>query len=199
MIEKLTGILDTLLQNSVILDVQGVGYGVQVSAKTLTELPPVGQKVSLWIEHILRQDHQQLCGFYGWEERHCFQALLNVQGVGVRVALAILSALTPDELKIAIARQDRLALTQAEGVGAKIAGRIVLELKDKLLTGAATSTADVVLPSPSMEDVVAGLISLGYSRAEASTALSKTLKDNPTHTAPEVLIRLSLQKLAKAS
>lgn len=199
MIAKLTGILDSVTHTHLILDVQGVGYWVQVSAKTIAKLPEVGQKTILWIEHVIRQDHQHLCGFFDQDERHCFQALLTVQGVGTRVALAILSALTPDELRAVIGRQDRLALTQAEGVGAKIAGRIVLELKDKIFNSTSVHPAEFKSPHTNTQDVLSGLISLGYSKAEASAALSKTLQDNSIQTTPETLLRLSLQKLAKAS
>lgn len=199
MIAKLTGILDSIHDGHLILDVQGVGYWVQVSARTLDQLPDVGQKLSLWIEHLVRQDHQQLCGFYDPDERHCFQLLLTVQGVGAKAALSILSSLSPERLRNAIAQQDRLSLTQAEGVGAKIAGRIVLELKDKIFSAAGALPIHTSSPTSAIQDALSGLLGLGYSKAEASLALTKTMQENPNNTTPETLIRLSLQKLAKTS
>lgn len=195
MITKLTGYIDSVSDDSVVLDVQGIGYLVHASAKTLAQIPEAGQKFSLWIEHIIRQDHQQLCGFYDLQERQCFRLLLTVQGVGVRVALAILSALGNDGLRNAIDQQDRLALTQAEGVGAKIAGRIVLELKDKMAGGPINPIANAT-PS-SVQDAFLGLTGLGYSKSEASLALTKTMQEAPPNISAETLIRLSLQKLAK--
>ena len=198
MITKLTGYLDSISDDSVVLDVQGIGYLVYTSAKTLAQLPETGQKFSLWIEHIIRQDYQQLCGFYEPQERQCFRLLLTVQGVGVRVALAILSALGIDGLRNAIDQQDRLALTQAEGVGAKIAGRIVLELKDKMLSGPITPLTTTAAPSTSaVQDALSGLLGLGYSKSEASLALTKTMQEASPNISAETLIRLSLQKLAK--
>lgn len=196
MITKLTGQLDSVLEDHLVIDVQGVGYFVHASSKTLGKLPEPGQKFSLWIEHIIRQDHQQLCGFYDLDERHCFRLLLTVQGVGVRVALAILSALGVDGLKTAIMQQDRLILTQAEGVGAKIAGRIVLELKDKVSNISSTAPINVTAGSSAVQDALAGLLALGYSKSEASHALTKTLQDAPPNVSTETLIRLALQKLS---
>jgi Holliday junction DNA helicase RuvA len=197
MITKLTGYLDSIADDHLVIDVQGVGYLVHASAKTLSQLPEPDQKFSLWVEHIIRQDHQQLCGFYDPQERQCFRLLLTVQGVGVRVALAILSALGVDGLRNAIAQQDRLILTQAEGVGAKIAGRIVLELKDKMFSGPVTLPVSTVFSSSAVQDALSGLLSLGYSKSEASLALTKTLQESLPNVSAETLIRLSLQKLAK--
>ncbi len=198
-IAKLTGILDSIHDGHLIIDVQGVGYWVQVSARTIDQLPDLGQNLSLWIEHIIRQDHQQLCGFYDPDERHCFQLLLTVQGVGAKAALSILSNLSPERLRAAISQQDRLSLTQAEGIGAKIAGRIVLELKDKIFNASGSLPMQTTSPTSSIQDALSGLLGLGYSKAEASMALTKTAQENPNNPTPETLIRLSLQKLAKSS
>jgi Holliday junction DNA helicase RuvA len=197
MITKLTGHLDSIADDHLVIDVQGIGYLVHASAKTLTQLPELGQKFSLWIEHIIRQDYQQLCGFYDPQERQCFRLLLTVQGVGVRVALAILSALGVEGLSNAIAQQDRLILTQSEGVGAKIAGRIVLELKDKMFSATVNLSVNTPASSSSVQDALAGLLGLGYSKSEASFALTKTLQESPPNTSAETLIRLALQKLVK--
>ncbi|MBY0462977.1 MAG: Holliday junction branch migration protein RuvA, partial [Alphaproteobacteria bacterium] len=106
MISKLTGILDSTLSDGAIIDVNGIGYFVHTSAKTLAQLPRIGEKITLMIEHIIRQDHQQLCAFYDENERMCFRLLLGVQGVGIKVALAILSVFTPNDLLSAIVHQD---------------------------------------------------------------------------------------------
>ncbi len=194
MIAKLTGTLDSILSDHLIIDVNGVGYYVHVSTKTLARLPQIGQKIILFIEHIIRQDNQLLCGFYDENERTCFRSLLGVQGVGVKVALAILSILTPDELIKAIFHQDKAALMRADGVGAKVAGRIVLELKDKnqnLKTEMAEASS-----SSHIQDALAGLIGLGYSKSEAAAALSKVSIGSDKDSTAATLIRLALQKLA---
>ena len=196
MIAKLTGILDSVSSDCVVVDVAGVGYSVNASVKTLGRLPQMGEKVSLLIEHIIRQDHQQLCGFYDENERQCFRSLLGVQGVGVKVALSILSVLTPDELLSAIVHQDKTMLTRAEGVGPKVAGRIVLELKDKKLGFLSDMPSSIQEGSSSLQDALQGLMGLGYSRSEAAGALSKVVQGAGAEAAPSTLIRLALQTLA---
>jgi len=196
MIAKLTGILDSVTSDCVVVDVGGVGYSVNASVKTLGRLPQVGEKASLLIEHIIRQDHQQLCGFYDENERQCFRSLLGVQGVGVKVALSILSVLTPDELLSAIVHQDKTMLTRAEGVGPKVAGRIVLELKDKKLGFLSDMPSSIQEGDSSLQDALQGLIGLGYSRSEAAGALSKVVQGAGAEAAPSTLIRLALQTLA---
>jgi Holliday junction DNA helicase RuvA len=196
MISKLTGTLDTVLSDGAIIDVNGVGYFVHASAKTLAQLPKIGDKISFMIEHIIRQDHQQLCGFYEENERTCFRLLLGVQGVGVKVALAILSVLTPDELLRAIVHQDKTSLTRAEGVGPKVAGRIVLELKDKKLDFVQNSAQYLPEKSSSIQDALSGLMGLGYSKSEAAGALSKTIQNAGTEASAATLIKLALQNLA---
>ena len=132
MIGKLRGHLDSITSEGVILDVGGVGYLVHVSGRTLGALPPVGESASLLIETHVREDHIHLYGFAEAGERDWFRLLETVQGVGVRHALAILSVLTPGDLTQAVAAQDKRALARASGVGPKLAGRIVAELKDKV-------------------------------------------------------------------
>ncbi|MCX7338830.1 MAG: Holliday junction branch migration protein RuvA [Alphaproteobacteria bacterium] len=198
MIHKLTGIVDSIVDDGLIIDVQGVGYFAHASAKTISRLPAVGEKTALFIEHIIRQDNQQLCGFLDPEERRCFRSLLGVQGVGVKVAIALLSVLSPAELFSAIISQDKTALTRAPGVGAKVAGRIISELKDKnldlslsILTSAAHNT-----PPSTVQDALLGLIGLGYSRAEATLTLSQIVQEKGNAESAETLIRMSLQKLS---
>lgn len=196
MISKLTGTLDSILSDGAIIDVNGVGYFVHTSAKTLAQLPKIGEKITFMIEHIIRQDHQQLCGFYDDGERMCFRLLLGVQGVGIKVALAILSVFTPDELLSAIVHQDKTALMRAEGVGPKVAGRIVLELKDKKLDFVQNSTQALPEKSSPIQDALAGLMGLGYSKTEAAGALSKIIQNAGSEPPAATLIKLALQKLA---
>jgi Holliday junction DNA helicase RuvA len=196
MIAKLTGTLDSILSDHLIIDVNGIGYLVYASTKTLARFSNVGEKIILFIEHIIRQDNQILCGFYDENERTCFRSLLGVQGVGVKVALAILSILTPDELVKAIFHQDKAILMRADGVGAKVAGRIVLELKDKNQNLSATITNST--SSSNIQDALAGLIGLGYSKSEAAFALSKVSLDSGEDSTAATLIRLALQGLASS-
>ncbi|RME63240.1 MAG: Holliday junction branch migration protein RuvA, partial [Alphaproteobacteria bacterium] len=131
MIAKLSGLLDSVGADWAIVDVGGVGYLVYCSAKTLAGLPAPGARVALAIETHVREDHIHLYGFSGMRELAWFRMLQGVQGVGARVALAILSVLGPDQLGVAIAAQDAKAVARASGVGPKLAARIVNELKDK--------------------------------------------------------------------
>jgi Holliday junction DNA helicase RuvA len=197
MIAKLTGIIDSIENDGVVIDVNGVGYWVIVSNKSLTQLSDVGQKATLWIEQVTRQEITQLCGFLEKTDRLCFRQLLNVQGVGVRVALSILSVLTPDELMLAISAQDKTMLTRADGVGPKLAGRIVLELKDRLSAPNLSIETTVALKAVPSHDALLGLVNLGYGRSEAHNALQLALKEAPATATSSDLLRLSLQKLAK--
>ena len=131
MIGSLTGLVDHAGKDEAVIDVGGVGYLVFASARTLDALPPAGSSVRLMIETHVREDHIHLYGFADRQERDWFRLLTTVQGVGARVALALLSVLTPDALATAIAAQDRAAIAQAEGIGPKLAARILNELKDK--------------------------------------------------------------------
>ena len=194
MIAKLTGALDSVLSDHLIIDVGGVGYLVYASTKTLSHFSKTGEKIILFTEHIIRQDNQLLCGFYDENERTCFRSLLGVQGVGVKVALAILSILTPDEMVNAIFHQDKAAFMQADGVGAKVARRIVLELKDKKQNLSITLSDNT--SSSGIQDALAGLVGLGYSKSEAATVLSKISHASGKEETAETLIRLALQKLA---
>lgn len=208
MIGKLSGLIDSVGQDSMILDVGGVGYLVFASARTLDRLPPSGTPASLLIDTHVREDHIHLYGFSEAEEQTWFRHLSSVQGVGARMALAILSVLPPADLAQAIAAQDRTALTRANGVGPKIAGRIVSELKDKavhvaLATGnaaarpaqpAASGSAGTAGAVP--EDAVSALVNLGYGRSEAFSVVSKVLRAGETEPPLESLIRDSLRELA---
>jgi Holliday junction DNA helicase RuvA len=197
MIAKLTGTIDSVENDGVVIDVNGVGYWVVVSNKSITQLADVGQKTTLLIEQVTRQEVTVLCGFLEKTDRLCFRQLLNVQGVGVRVALAILSVLTPDELMLAISAQDKTMLTRADGVGPKLAGRIVLELKDRLSAPNLNLEASSAAKAVPSHDALLGLVNLGYGRSEAHNALQLALKDAPQSATSSDLLRLSLQKLAK--
>ncbi len=191
MICKLSGVLDSSQSSSLVLDVNGVGYEILVSQKTLSALPQAGDALKLFIEHIFREDNQILCGFLREEERLSFRSLLGVQGVGVRVALAILSVVTPTELLLAIHNQDTTLLTRADGVGPKLAGRIVLELKGK------DFTFDVQNEPTITHEALLALTGLGYSRTEAAQSVQRALQNNPALNSAEEIIRLSLQILGK--
>jgi Holliday junction DNA helicase RuvA len=197
-IGKLKGVIDSLFEDHLILMVQGVGYTVFAPSKTLSRFE-VGEAATLFIEHIIREDHQQLCGFAEESERGAFKTLLGVQGVGVRVALSLLSVLTSQELAEAIINQDKTLLSRADGVGPKLAGRLVLELKDKvsafLGAGVISSLPRESIPS-FIEDAIQGLVSLGYNRYEASQVVN-TVKNAHPEAKEAGLIRLSLQKLSK--
>ncbi len=212
MIGKLSGHIDSVGQDSMILDVGGVGYLVFASARTLDRLPPSGSPASLLIDTHVREDHIHLYGFSEAVEQSWFRHLSSVQGVGARMALAILSVLPPADLAQAIAAQDRAALTRANGVGPKIAGRIASELKDKAVhvalaagNAAATRSAPPVPPgsasaagaAPALaEDAVSALVNLGYGRSEAFSVVSKVLRAGESELPLESLIRDSLRELA---
>jgi Holliday junction DNA helicase RuvA len=203
MIAKLSGVLDSMREGSTVVDVQGVGYLVFCSAATQRRLPPVGDPVSLLIETHVREDHIHLYGFADPGERDWFRHLLTVQGVGSKVALAILSAVKPDDLARAIAAQDKSVLTQADGVGPKLAQRIVNELKDKVgglalaaLAGAGLRGAAAPVESEIAIDAVSALVNLGYRRAEAFGAIAHAAQRLGRDAPVADLIRAGLKELA---
>ena len=199
MIAKLSGALDSTGDGWAVVDVGGVGYQVFCSARTLARLPALGHGVSLAVETHVREDHIHLYGFEDAAERAWFRLLLTVQGVGARVALAILSVLGPAELARAIAAQDRAQLSRAEGVGAKLAGRIASELKEKPdvpgLAPAAGGAGAVTDGGPA-EDAVSALVNLGYGRSEAFGAVSQGLRALGGEATLEALVRAGLKELA---
>ena len=201
MIGKLAGTVDAIERDRALIDVQGVGYVVRCSARTLAALAP-GARATLLVETIVREDALELYGFAGVAERDWFRLLTTVQGVGARVALSLLSALAPAELGRAIARQDRSMLTRAEGVGPKLGNRIVSELKDKI---AATSAIEGGTPAPGMPgiadgaaaDAVSALVNLGYRRLEALSAVEKALARLGPAAGLEKLIPEGLKELGR--
>lgn len=201
MIAKLRGILDSYGEDWCIVDVNGVGYLVFCSSKTLDKLGNVGDEVSLMIETHIREDHFHLFGFATDLEKDWFQLLQTVQGVGAKVALAILSTVAPDALSNSIAAQDKTVVGQASGVGPKLATRIVNELKDKVAKfafapGPASGGDEKPGRSSSLGDAVSALTNLGYKQAEAYTAVSKAIADGADDDV-QTLIRLGLKELAK--
>ena len=202
MIAKLTGRLDSAGNDWAILDVGGVGYLVFCSRRTLTALGQAGAAAALLVDTHVREDHIHLYGFATKAEQDWFRLLLTVQGVGGRVALAVLSALSADELAQAIAAQDRTMLSRADGVGPKLASRIALELKDKAaglaMGGALAASAALATPVTAgpLADAVSALVNLGYRRAEAYSAVVAARGQLGEATDTAALIRGGLKELS---
>jgi holliday junction DNA helicase RuvA len=200
-IGKLKGRVDSVEAEGLIVDVGGVGYVVAASARTLRGLPAVGEAVSLHIETQVREDAIRLFGFLTEAERDWFRLLQSVQGVGAKVALGILGALSGEALASAIARQDKATMARAPGVGPKLAARLVLELKDKAgafgaMETAAPEPAASALPKAA-EDAALALAGLGYARPQAAAAVAKALKALGPEAATAALIRAGLKELAQ--
>jgi Holliday junction DNA helicase RuvA len=200
MIAKLSGRLDMSGAADCIIDVGGVGYLVFCSGRTLANLGEMGSAVSLLIETHVREDHIHLYGFAEAAERDWFKLLLSVQGVGAKVAMAILSTLAPGELTQAVLAQDKAMVTRAPGVGPKVGGRIVSELKDKignlaLGPGAAGGEAAPPPQGPAV-DAISALVNLGYRPAEAHRAVHSAANTLGEGAALQDLIRDSLRHLA---
>ncbi len=204
MIGKLKGVVDSFGEDWVIVDVGGVGYHVNCSAKTLGNLPPAGEAISLAIETYVREDQIRLFGFAAELEREWFRLLLTVQGVGTKVALAILSVLSASDLANAVALQDKAVVSQAPGVGPKVAQRIVSELKDKAPAfvptdgaGADLATAIAANTGTAVTDAISALTNLGYGQTQAAPAVGLAVKEAGDDAPAEVLIRLALKELAR--
>jgi Holliday junction DNA helicase RuvA len=198
-IARLTGILDSAGADSAVIDVNGVGYLVFASGRTLGQLPRAGEVASLHIETHVREDHIHLYGFASLEERDWFRLLTTVQGVGAKLALALLGALAPAALAEAVLVQDKTSLTRAPGVGLKLAQRIVTELKDKvggIALGAVAAGALEAEPKGPLADAVSALVNLGYRRVEALGAVSAAARDLGRQATTEALIRAGLKELS---
>ncbi|SEC79726.1 Holliday junction DNA helicase subunit RuvA [Rhizobiales bacterium GAS188] len=205
MIGKLKGVVDSYGEDFVILDVHGVGYLVQCSGRTLQALPRPGEAAALSIETQVREDAIRLFGFREDAEREWFRLLQTVQGVGARVALAILSAFDADELANAVASRDKAKLQRAQGVGARLAERLVTELKDKvpafagvdpLVARLAGAVENRSLPQP-VADAISALVNLGYGQPQASAAIAAALKSAGDAAAASQLVKLGLRELAR--
>jgi Holliday junction DNA helicase RuvA len=197
-IARLRGNVDGIEDGRCVIDVGGVGYLVFASTRTLTALPVQGL-ASLLIETQVREDAISLYGFATSAERDWFRLLTTVQGVGARVALALLSALSPDQLIAAIATGDKAALTRTPGVGPKLAIRICTELREKagVMPGGGGMELVAFAPKGAMADALSALTNLGYRRAEAEGALARAADDYGADAALDVLIRAGLKALAK--
>lgn len=206
MIAKLRGRLDSFGTDSAVVDVGGVGYLVFCGTRTIAALPGVGEAVEFAIETHVREDHIHLYGFATPREREMFNTLMTVQGVGAKVALAILSALSSDQIMQAIGAADQAAFKRASGVGGKLAQRIVTELKDKV---AAFAVAGAMLPkaaapvkgavkTTAVEDAVSALVNLGYARMDAFGAASRAAQAAGEGANFQALIKASLRELGGA-
>jgi Holliday junction DNA helicase RuvA len=201
MIAKLAGVIDQIGPEAAVIDVGGVGYLAFCSTRTISRLPAVGSTASLLIETHVREDHIHLYGFIDTAERDWFRRLTTVQGVGARLALAILSAVVPEQLGLAILAQDKAALTRADGVGARLAARIVNELRDKVGSVPAASVPAVASPAEGSDgpaaDAVSALVNLGYRRSEAYVAVAAAAQRLGSGADAGALIRAGLQELAQ--
>ena len=210
MIAKLTGVIGHIGLSDMIIDVNGVGYLVSVSRRTLGCVGQVGDNVSLLIDTIIREDQFSLFGFADASEQTWFRLLCSVQGVGAKAGLSILAVVSPDELPVVIAAQDKDTIRRADGVGPKLATRIVTELKDKagdLALGAsalqnntkpttAKGKAAAQTPISASQDAVSALVNLGYGRAEAFGVVSIMAKQLGEDVVVGDLIRESLKELS---
>lgn len=203
MIGKLTGRIDAVLEDSLILDVNGVGYEVFGSSKLLGHYRGE-ESVTLWIDTLVREDLIRLNGFESQQERQWFRLLQSVQGVGAKVALAILGTLSSADLASAIALQDKAMVSRAPGVGPKVAQRIVAELKDKAPTMSGDTTGAIGLQqelgegvaASAVVDAVSALTNLGYSAQQASGAVAKAVAEAGDDAPAATLIRLGLKALS---
>lgn len=205
MIGKLKGVVDSFAEDSLVLDVHGVGYQVFCSARTLQRLPKAGEAATLSIETMVREDMIRLYGFANDIEREWFRLLMTVQGVGAKVALGVLSVLDPGALATAIALKDLTAIARAPGVGKRVAERIATELKDKapafadadptvLRTAQDVQEARAAGP---VAEAVSALINLGYAQLQAAAAVTAAAKAAGEGATTEKLIRLGLKELAR--
>lgn len=202
MIARLRGTIESLDADGAVIDVGGVGYLVSASARTLRDLA-VGGPATMLVETIVREDAIALYGFLETAERDWFRILTTVQGVGARVALSILSTLSPDEIARAIAAQDRATLSRPPGVGPKLAARLATELKDKAAAFGVAPAPAAVAGGPAApagtinEDAVSALVNLGYKRVEAFGAVARVTQRLGGDAKLDAVIRAGLQDLAR--
>jgi Holliday junction DNA helicase RuvA len=200
MIARLSGLLAETTADHAVIDVGGVGYLVQASTRTLGAIGPIGGQVMLFTEMQVREDAITLFGFGSAGERDWFRLLTSVQGVGGRVALAILSVLSPDELSRAVASGDKAMVSRANGVGPKLALRIVNELKDKvggLTLGPAGSAPAAASGGSAVPDALSALANLGFRPAEANAAVAAAADELGQDATLDALVRLALRKASK--
>ena len=196
MIARLSGILAETTSDTAVIDVAGVGYLVHLSARTLDAIGPIGGKVLILTDLQVREDAWTLFGFGSAHERDAFRALTSIQGVGGRLALAILSVLSPDELARAVAQDDKAMIGRANGVGPKLAARIANELQGKLGVSGLGGAA----PAPrggAAADAMSALANLGFKPAEASAAVNAAQDELGAEASLDALVRLALKKAAR--
>ena len=197
MIAHLRGRLEATGIDHAVIDVGGVGYLVGASAKTLAAIGPIGEAATLFTEMLVAEDSIRLVGFARPDERDWFRLLTGVQGVGARVALAILSVLEPVELAKAVGAQDKAMVARANGVGPKLAERIVRELKDKVGGVIPGSLTPVAAAMGAAQDAVSALLNLGFRPAEANAAVGAAEEELGADASLDALVRLALRKAAK--
>ena len=197
MIAHLKGRLEAVGIDHAVIDVGGVGYLVGASAKTLAAIGPVGEAATLFTEMLVGEDFIRLVGFARPDERDAFVMLTGVQGVGARVALAILSVLDPAELARAVAAQDKATVARANGVGPKLAERIVRELKDKVGGVIPGTLTPLAAASGAAGDAVSALLNLGFRPGEANAAVGAAEEELGAGAGLDALVRLALRKAAK--
>ncbi|MEK9707280.1 MAG: Holliday junction branch migration protein RuvA [Alphaproteobacteria bacterium] len=212
MIARLKGILEEVGEDWIVIDVSGVGYLVFCPGRVISNLPAAGAPLSLHIETHVREDHIHLYGFATAKERAAFRMLTTVQGVGAKVGLAILGTLSVDELTTAIIAQDKAMLSRPDGVGPRLAARLMTELKDKIVSlGGAFSPAARPAPAGDVSteaaaadnddgvagDAVSALVNLGYGRAEAFTAVTRAMQNGGGEAGLGALIPAALKELSQ--
>mgnify|MGYP001298929858 FL=1 len=200
MIGKLTGRLDAVSDNGAIIDVGGVGYSVFTSSRTMSQLGSIGEVVTVLVETHVREDHIHLYAFYSDDEKRWFQTLQTVQGVGSKAALAILSALTSEDIMNSLLSEDKTMFVRADGVGQKLAARIVSELKDKV-AGFFVGNVNNIETTTSQDnsliaDAISAMVNLGFSRFEAQKAVSKASNYKANIETLDKLIAATLKELA---
>jgi Holliday junction DNA helicase RuvA len=206
MIGKLTGLIDEIGTDFAVIDVGGVGYVVHCAARVLSVLPQPGQRASLFVETQMREDAIKLFGFTTSEEREWFRLLQTVQGVGAKVALSILSTQTIPDLARAVAFEDKAQVGRAQGVGPKLAARIVAELKDKAASISAPlhvaqggAVVSLTRPAGAAAEAVSALVNLGYAQAQASQAIATVVAREGKELPLQALIREGLRALSSAA
>ena len=202
MISYVSGILSEIEENYIVVEAGGVGYGINIPSTLFQKLPGIGSTVKLYTHLQIAEDARKLYGFLSKEERELFRMLISVSSVGPKAAIAVLSVLTPDELRLAVLSEDEKAIARAQGLGSKTAKKIILELKDKfgaadmsgLFAGAtAGATKADKAQVTAREDTIAALTSLGYSASEALAAITK-VADAASLTSDQ-LLKEALKKL----
>jgi holliday junction DNA helicase RuvA len=194
----LKGTLTAIHPTSVIIDVNGVGYSVFITCRTLGELPAIGQTIQLHTSFIIRENLQALYGFLQAQERDLFELLITVSGIGPKIALSLLGHLTIQEIHTAFNHQDRILICRVPGIGKKMAERMIVELKDRLPNFLLQSENSIHFPSINqiqMRDAVLALINLGYSQTLAQKAVEKSMKELPESTDLAQIITFSLSKI----